>query len=103
MEKIPVVDTPRFTVYIQDSPIGKIIHGDMHVKWTKSTKAEVLAVVDALCSSMDEPVFAAHYEEQGVKHTKFLKMLGFAPWEFTEDAHDTPCILYRRYARGKHF
>lgn len=74
--KRPIVVEPDYTFYFEDFWLGPIVHLDIHTRWTKTLKAEVRAVVDALVERHG-PLYVAHFPEQGEKMRKFLKAMGF--------------------------
>ena len=66
-----------YVVYMEPSKSGPLLHADVY-HWNKMVKNKLVKDFRMLRDLQnDHPLFALHYEDQGNKHIKFLKIMGF--------------------------
>lgn len=93
--KTPIIERPEYTVFLEQTRGLSILHGDVHALWTRGVKFRLRQDLDAVAETLG-PVFAVHYPDQGIKHIKFVKMMGFAPFNATLDGRGRPCVLFKK-------
>ena len=78
MYKVPVVIQPEYIIFFEPSKNAVLVHCDIRVPWTKETKKKlqeswrILRELHGHCK-----MFARHEPHQGMKHRKFLFLMGF--------------------------
>lgn len=74
--KIPVLETDKFILYLEDNEGAVFIHCDIKTKWSKEIKKELEAAFKVLTTEWNKELFALHVPSDK-KHEKFLKMFDF--------------------------
>ena len=78
MYKLPIIITDDYIVFMEPNKSGPIVHCDIKSKWTQELKMQLKYDWYQLRELQGfNPMYALHYEDQGNKHIKFLKMMGF--------------------------
>lgn len=77
MYKVVVANRDEYTIWYEPSLYGPVIHCDVYHTWSKGVKDKLMADWKALLDMQGGMILARHYPNQGDKHTKFLKLMGF--------------------------
>ncbi|GAB5503432.1 hypothetical protein [Pyruvatibacter sp.] len=99
-DKLPVIDREEYTVFIEHFGPFRFVHCDVHGRWRKALKQNLLSDFNQYAEQTGKHLFAAHYEDQGEKHIKFLSLFGFVFVADTKDASGRNCSLYGRTPNG---
>ena len=76
--KVPIIVQDEYIVYCEPNKYGVIVHCDVLVSWTKEVKTKLQQQWKQLRElHSNKRMIAIHYPEQGIKHIKFLQMMGF--------------------------
>lgn len=85
-----------YTVQVEEVLGAKFIHCDIHGPWTKTKRQQLQAEFRKWHSTLNEPVYATHYPEQGQKHHKFLALFKFVKLSLAVDAEGRPTEIWAR-------
>jgi hypothetical protein len=83
-----------YTVKVEEVLGAKFVHCDVHSPWTKSKRRRLEQEFHNWHRTINEPVFATHYPEQGKKHLKFLALFKFAKLSIAVDADGRPAEIW---------
>jgi hypothetical protein len=76
--KVPVVQRPAYTLTLErGTKCHTFVHCDVHVRWTKVAKQQLLDDLKTLKSLHVHPIYAIHGADN-LKLGKFIRSLGFA-------------------------
>jgi transcription elongation factor GreA-like protein len=100
MEKIPVITTQNYIVYIEHYGGEVWMHSDIF-KWTSKIKKTYKKQTAALMDSFKKDVYAVNFDHGWKKRDKFMKLFGFhyfGAYDFdtTKNYH----IYRRQYGRN---
>jgi len=86
LDKIPVLKTKEFVLYLEDVDDNTFIHCDIRTKWNKELKHSLGFAFKVLLNSLNGKVNALH-DTKDKKHKKFLEMFDFKR-EYSIIGHD---------------
>jgi len=89
--KVPVVQRPEYTIYLQDIEGTTWAHCDVH-KWSPSICRRLKADANTVYELHGGPIFALNEPAGCQKHVHFLRVMGF---EFVKEV-DGPQFIYKR-------
>jgi hypothetical protein len=95
--KVPVVNTDRYTLYLEHFDDHTFIHCDVY-KWNKTTKKEMQRALDLILDEVDTLYALRNVERDNEPTEKFLKMYGFNYFKTIEclDGIDRPMWIKQR-------
>ena len=73
----PVISCRDYTITIEWSWFGPIIHADVYSNWSKTIKKNFQADIAVISRSLNVPLYAFHTGEVTARQRKFLKICGF--------------------------
>jgi hypothetical protein len=92
---LPELSCPDYTFFAEDVMGRTFCHVTMH-NWTPGVAKRFYREFQAWFDTLGQPVFTAHYEDQGDIHLKFLKRIGGIPIAWVHDFSGRPCVLYAK-------
>lgn len=93
MNKIPVITTKDYIIYLEDNEGYFFIHCDVNSKWNKVVKKELLKDFKILTKEWNRELYALHTPNDK-KHEKFLKMFGFIYFNTVEGLDENIYDVY---------
>lgn len=85
-----------YTVQVEEVLGAKFVHCTINGPWTPSKARLLRAEFQKWHSTINEPLYATHYPDQGRKHEKFLSMFNFTKLSAAVDADGRPTEIWAR-------
>ncbi|NJL70234.1 MAG: hypothetical protein HC888_00875 [Candidatus Competibacteraceae bacterium] len=85
-----------YTVQVEEVLGAKFMHCTIHGPWTKSKREQLQREFQKWHSTINEPLYATHYKEQGRKHEKFLYLFNFIKLSAAVDADGRPTEIWAK-------
>jgi hypothetical protein len=76
MTPVTLAQSPEFTIRGEFLWFGVILHGDVHVPWTKGVRKRVRDAIALIARSISLPVYAFQTPSHDPKKRKFIRDTG---------------------------